>query len=204
MRALTHRSYGRDHNERLEFLGDSLLNAIIAEDLFKRFPDQAEGQLSRMRASLVKGDTLADMAREFDVGDCLLLGEGELKSGGFRRSSLLADALEAIIAGIYLDSDFNTCRNCVLRWFESRLEKVSLASAKKDPKSELQELLQGKGLPLPEYDIKTVQGAAHAQIFTVVCRVALLDDAVTTQGASRRGAEKAAAAEVLKRLARQS
>lgn len=199
--ALTHRSCGSDNNERLEFLGDSLLNTIIAEALFQRFPTQKEGQLSRLRASLVKGETLAELAREFQVGDYLRLGEGELKSGGFRRASLLADALEAIIAAIYLDSNFETCRASVLRWFANRLTTVNPASTKKDPKSELQELLQGKGLPLPEYQIDKVQGAAHAQTFTVVCQVSLLPEPVIMQGSSRRGAEKAAAEEALKRLA---
>ena len=201
--ALTHRSFASNNNERLEFLGDSLLNIIVAEDLFHRFPDLNEGQLSRLRASLVKGETLTEMAREFHLGDSLRLGEGELKSGGFRRASLLADALEAIIAAIYLDSNFDTCRRCVLHWFEKRLMEVNPDTAPRDPKSELQELLQGKGLPLPEYEVKKIQGAAHDQTFTVVCRVSLLQDPVIKQGSSRRKAEKAAAAEVLERLAAQ-
>lgn len=199
--ALTHRSYGGENNERLEFLGDSLLNTIIATELFHRFPSQKEGQLSRLRAALVKGETLAEMAREFQIGDCLRLGEGELKSGGYRRASLLADAVEAIIAAIFLDSDFATCRQCVLSWFASRLEAVNPDKSAKDPKSELQELLQGKGQPLPEYEIKKVHGAAHEQTFTVTCRVSLLADPITTQGTSRRGAEKAAAKKALQLLA---
>lgn len=198
--ALTHRSYSSVNNERMEFLGDSLLNTVIAEALFHRFPNQKEGQLSRLRATLVKGETLTEMAREFQLGECLRLGEGELKSGGFRRASVLADAMEAVIAAVYLDSDFDTCRRCVLAWFNSRLDETNPASTKKDPKSELQELLQGKGLPLPEYQVKKIQGAAHAQTFTVICRVSLLQEPVIMQGHSRRGAEKAAAAEALQRL----
>lgn len=202
--ALTHRSCGKENNERLEFLGDSLLNTIIAEALFHKFSEQKEGQLSRLRAALVKGETLAEMAREFDLGSYLKLGEGEMKSGGHRRASLLADAMEAIIAAIFLDSGFDSCKQCVLRWFESRLRQVSPAKTKKDPKTELQELLQGKGEPLPKYEVKKVSGAAHEQTFTVVCHVSLLSEAITMQGSSRRQAEKAAAAEVLVRLAKHS
>ena len=198
--ALTHRSSGNQNNERLEFLGDSLLNTIIAEALFQRFPHLKEGQLSRLRASLVKGETLAELAREFSLGDSLKLGEGELKSGGFRRASLLADALEAIIAAIYLDSDFTTCRQCVLQWFATRLVRLNPDETPKDPKSQLQELLQGKGLPLPEYTVVSTDGAAHNQTFTVTCQVSLLPDNVVKKGSSRRSAEKAAAKEALARI----
>ncbi len=203
-KALTHRSCGSDNNERLEFLGDSLVNTFIAEALFQRFPDLKEGQLSRLRSSLVKGETLAELAREFNLGDCLRLGEGELKSGGFRRSSLLADALEAVIAAIYLDSDFASCRQCVLNWFSSRLENLNPEEAPKDPKTQLQELLQGKGLPLPEYSVISADGAAHQQTFTVTCRVSLLPDDVVQKGSSRRSAEKAAAKQALLQIAKQS
>ncbi len=203
-KALTHRSCGSDNNERLEFLGDSLVNTFIAEALFQRFPDLKEGQLSRLRSSLVKGETLAELAREFNLGDCLRLGEGELKSGGFRRSSLLADALEAVIAAIYLDSDFASCRQCVLNWFSSRLENLNPEEAPKDPKTQLQELLQGKGLPLPEYSVISADGAAHQQTFTVTCRVSLLPDDVVQKGSSRRSAEKAAAKQALLQIAKLS
>lgn len=202
--ALTHRSCGNENNERLEFLGDSLLNTIIAEALFHQFPQQKEGQLSRLRASLVKGDTLAQVAREFDLGEYLQLGEGEMKSGGHRRSSLLADALEAIIAAIYLDSDFITCKKCVLAWFDQRLKQINPEVTQKDPKTQLQEFLQGRGQPLPEYKVINVNGAPHEQTFTVECFVDALGAPVVMDGNSRRNAEKSAAAAALKALAEMS
>jgi ribonuclease-3 len=199
--ALTHRSRGAINNERLEFLGDSLLNTIVSEALFQRFPDAREGELSRLRAQLVKGDTLAVIGREFDIGECLSLGEGELKSGGFRRASILADAVEALVAAIYLDSgSFDSCRSHLLRWYGSRLDTVSLGKSAKDPKTTLQELLQARGEPLPEYELSEVSGEAHAQIFTVTCRVSLLDAPVVATGSNRRQAEKKAAAVALERL----
>lgn len=199
--ALTHRSRGAVNNERLEFLGDSLLNTIIAEALFERFPAAREGELSRLRAQLVKGETLADIGREFDIGECLSLGEGELKSGGFRRASILADAVEALVAAIYLDSgEFAVCRSHLLRWYGTRLATVSLGKSAKDPKTTLQELLQARGEPLPEYELSEISGEAHAQIFTVTCRVSLLKSPVVTTGSNRRQAEKKAAAAALERL----
>ncbi|MGH1472303.1 MAG: ribonuclease III [Cellvibrionaceae bacterium] len=200
--ALTHRSVGATNNERLEFLGDSLLNTIIAEALYHQFPQAKEGQLSRMRAQLVKGDTLAEVAREFSIGDCLILGEGEMKSGGHRRSSILADTVEALLAAIYLDSNsnFEVCRERVLNWFSSRLKSIDLTETQKDAKSQLQEYLQGRGAPLPEYEIVQTEGAAHEQQFTVSCKVSLLREPIITVANNKRQAEKAAASIALKQL----
>lgn len=199
--ALTHRSRGAANNERLEFLGDSLLNMIVAEALFHRFPRSREGELSRLRAQLVKGETLAEIARDFDLGNCLALGEGELKSGGFRRASILADAVEALLAAIYLDSgDVDVCRERALAWYGDRIANVAVGDEAKDPKSALQEFLQARGQPLPEYEVVGVSGEAHAQLFTISCRVSLLPEAVVTRGSNRREAEKKAAAAALELL----
>ncbi len=196
-RALSHRSVGKENNERLEFLGDSLLSVVISECLFRKFPDAREGDLSRLRASLVKGETLADIAREMDLGEYLLLGEGELKSGGFRRSSILADAVEAIIGAVYLDSDIECCRERVLSWFESRLSQISIDNTDKDPKTRLQEFLQKSRRSLPSYDVVEMSGEAHAQSFTIEC--SLKDEKISCQAgaSSKRAAEKAAARKVL-------
>ena len=192
--ALTHRSFGSRNNERLEFLGDSLVNFIIAEALYKQFPQAREGQLSRLRARMVRGKTLAEIGREFGLGDFLRLGSGELKSGGFRRESILADAVEALIGAIYLDAGMDTCHARVNEWFTSRLEELSVTDqSNKDPKTRLQELLQSKQQQLPEYEVMSIEGVAHDQIFTVNCTVAVLDIPVTGSGSSRRGAEQQAA-----------
>jgi ribonuclease III len=198
--ALTHRSYGVHNNERLEFLGDSILNFIIGESLFRRFPDAREGQLSRLRAQLVKGETLAEIAREFELGQCLILGEGEIKSGGHQRDSILADAVEALIGAIFIETHLETCRIHLLDWYEPRLALISLESPDKDAKSRLQEYLQAQGKPLPVYEIVETLGEAHAHIFTIECRVVVLKQAVRTQASSRREAEKLAAIEVLSLL----
>ncbi|OGT31118.1 MAG: ribonuclease III [Gammaproteobacteria bacterium RIFCSPHIGHO2_12_FULL_35_23] len=199
-RALAHRSYGKQNNERLEFLGDSLLNFIVAEDLFKRFPDAVEGELSRLRATIVKGETLAKIALKLKLGSHLLLGSGELKSGGERRNSILADALEAIIAAIYLDAGLEICRERVLEWFVQELANISPDRIIKDPKSTLQEYLQSKQLPLPEYYLVATSGKEHEQIFTVECRVALLNHPVAGIETSRRRAEQQAASNALMEL----
>ncbi len=191
--ALTHRSCGARNNERLEFLGDSILNFVIGDALFSQFPTAKEGQLSRLRAQMVKGETLAEIAREFDVGPCLNLGEGEMKSGGFRRDSILADTVEAIIGAIHLDSDFSTARERTLVWYQSRLSELALETHRKDPKTALQELLQAKKLPLPDYTVLETLGEAHAQQFTVECRCKLLKTPTTATASSRRTAEKNAA-----------
>ena len=194
--ALTHRSHGGEHNERLEFLGDSLLNLIIAEALFKRFPKEPEGALTRMRSTLVKGETLALVATQFGLGDHLRLGGGELKSGGYRRDSILADAVEAIIAAIYLDAGMEVCRERVLSWFAERLAAVTPAQ-QKDAKTRLQEFLQSRGEPLPNYEVVQVSGKAHQQTFTVRCTINLWPQPVEATDSSRRGAEQRAASDLL-------
>lgn len=198
--ALTHRSHGARNNERLEFLGDSILNFIIGEALFQRFPEAREGQLSRLRSQMVKGETLAEISREFDLGECLTLGEGEMKSGGHRRDSILADTLEALIGAIYLESGFTQCAERVRDWYKNRLEALSLEQPAKDAKTQLQEFLQGHKLPLPEYEVVEVEGEAHAYRFTIECRVPLLKTSARAQANSRRVAEKQAAEEVLAAL----
>ena len=198
--ALTHRSFGNQNNERLEFLGDSLVNMIIAEYLYHHFERAREGQLSRLRARMVKGVTLAEIGREFELGQYLRLGSGEKKSGGFRRDSILADAVESIIGAIYLDSDFDTCRQRVLDWFEKRLQRLDLQDTQKDPKTRLQEYLQSRQFPLPRYEVISVDGEAHAQTFHVSCALPSLDRKTTGAGSSRRIAEQQAARAALKQL----
>ncbi len=198
--ALTHRSAARVNNERLEFLGDSILSFVISTELYHRFTSSDEGTLSRMRASLVKGDTLASLARDLELGDHLQLGPGELKSGGFRRGSILADTLEALFGAIFLDSDFDTIKQVILSLYDERLEQADPSQALKDPKTRLQEFLQSRNLALPEYEVSDVQGKAHEQRFTVSCTVANLPKPVVAEGSSRRKAEQAAAAEALNRL----
>lgn len=199
-KALTHSSMGKNNNERLEFLGDSILGWVIAEALFQRFPHAKEGELSRLRAGLVKGVTLAEIAREFKLGDYLRLGQGELKSGGHRRESTLADAVEAIIGAVFLDSDIETCKRQVLSWFCERIDKLSLKDDLKDSKTRLQEYLQARKQALPKYEITATYGKEHEQVFEVVCRVPMLQDPQTGVGNSRRQAEQNAAGKVLKVL----
>jgi len=198
--ALTHRSHGNRNNERLEFLGDSIVNMVIAEYLYRNFEKAREGQLSRLRARMVKGTTLAEIGREFELGRYLRLGSGELKSGGYRRDSILADAVESIIGAIYLDSDFYTCREQVLRWFEERLKKLDLQDTQKDPKTRLQEYLQSRQFPLPRYDVVSVEGEAHKQTFHVACALPSLGRRTTGTGSSRRLAEQQAARNALREL----
>lgn len=195
--ALTHRSFAGRNNERLEFLGDAILNFVAGEALFERFPQAREGQLSRLRARLVKGETLAVLARGFDLGEYLRLGSGELKSGGFRRESILADALEALIGGIYLDAGMDMARQRVLAWLSNELESLTLVDTNKDPKTRLQEFLQSRGTDLPRYDVVDIQGEPHCRTFFVQCEVALLNENTQGQGASRRIAEQVAAAAAL-------
>lgn len=195
--ALTHRSLGANNNERLEFLGDSLLNLMIAEALFQRFPQAPEGELSRLRAYLVKGETLAKVALELDLGAFVQLGSGELKSGGFRRASILADCVEAMLAAIYLDSDFETCRGVVLDLYQSRLNNQDIFDNVKDPKTILQEWLQGERLKLPAYSLEEVTGEQHNQKFHVSCEIESLSLKSVGSGTTRRKAEKVAAKEML-------
>lgn len=198
--ALTHRSAHANHNERLEFLGDSILGVVIAEALFQRFPSVAEGDLSRMRAAIVCGRSLAKLGRKKEVGDYLWLGQGELKSGGYRRESILADAMEAIIGAVYLDSDMATVKTMVLQWFSEQLQTIKPGANQKDPKTRLQEWLQARQRPLPEYDVVATQGQAHNQQFTVTCQVAGIDTPLRGSGTSRRKAEQAAATAALEKL----
>ncbi|MCW9025585.1 MAG: ribonuclease III [Gammaproteobacteria bacterium] len=198
--ALTHRSASSNNNERLEFLGDSVLGQVISIELYLHFPEASEGELSRMRSSLVRGDTLAIVARELNLGDYLNLGSGELKSGGFRRDSILADAFEAIIGAVYLDSDQQTTHKFVLHFLGQRLEKCDPNSVLKDPKTRLQEFLQADSEPLPEYHVVAIEGQAHAQTFEVECHINRLDETIKGIGSSRRKAEQAAAQQVLEKL----
>jgi len=200
--ALTHRSYGASHNERLEFLGDSVLNCTVASLLYERFPALPEGDLSRLRAALVNQSSLSEIARDLGLGDRLRLGEGELKSGGFRRPSILADALEALLGAVYLDAGFEAVRACVERLLADRLERAEKSPVDKDPKTELQEHLQARRLQLPRYAVMKTEGEAYDQTFTVECRVDDLALTASGSGASRRAAEQAAAAGVLARLER--
>ena len=198
--ALTHRSFAGRNNERLEFLGDAILNFAAGEALFERFPQAREGQLSRLRARLVKGETLAVLARGFGLGEYLRLGSGELKSGGFRRESILADTVEALIGGVFLDSDIQNVERLILSWYQTRLDEISPGDKQKDPKTRLQEYLQGRHLPLPSYLVVQVRGEAHDQEFTIHCQVSGLSEPVVGTGSSRRKAEQAAAEQALKKL----
>jgi ribonuclease-3 len=197
IQALTHRSAKGDHNERLEFLGDSILGFVIAEALFEKFPKHDEGDLTRMRSSLVKGVTLAEIARDFSLGEYLILGPGELKSGGHRRESILEDAIEAIIGAVYLDSTIEQCKALILSWFEKRLSVIKPGNEQKDPKTQLQEYLQGRKISLPSYDVIDTTGQSHNQEFTVRCQTSVIDKEVIAKGTSRRKAEQAAAQQIL-------
>jgi ribonuclease-3 len=198
--ALTHRSAGPLHNERLEFLGDALLGLIVAEELYRRFPMADEGQLTRLRASLVKKETLAALAREIDLGRHLRLGEGERRTGGWHRDSILANAFEAVVGAIYLDSGYDTCRDKVVTLFRERLSGAIPDTLPKDPKTELQEWLQSRRQPLPGYEVVSVDGEHHNQVFTVQCSCPGLDASVIGQGSSRRRAEQEAAQKLLEAL----
>ncbi|WP_430539308.1 ribonuclease III [Luteibacter jiangsuensis] len=197
--ALTHRSAGRPNNERLEFLGDALLGVTVAELLFEAHPNASEGELSRLRAQLVNGQALAVIARELELGDILKLGPGELKSGGYRRDSILADAFEALVAAVYLDDGYDACRQVVRRLFMPRVAEIKRSS--KDAKTRLQEWLQGRGMPLPVYELTDSYGEDHAKIFDVSCSIDEPEPIrVEGRGGSRRAAEQDAAEAVLRRL----
>ncbi|MFZ5757505.1 MAG: ribonuclease III [Pseudomonadota bacterium] len=199
--ALTHRSIsGSRNNERLEFLGDSVLGHVIAEELYRRFPRASEGELTRARARLVNGEALAGIAARFSLGEVVRLGPGELKSGGHRRGSILADCLEALIGAIHLDAGLPAARACVLAWYAPLLEELRIAEVVKDPKTQLQEFLQGRGLPLPRYDVLETAGKAHEQRFRVSCMADGLATPVEAWGDSRRVAEQIAAAEAMRQL----
>ncbi len=197
--ALTHRSAGKPNNERMEFLGDALLGALVAELLFEAHPNASEGELSRLRAQLVNGQALAVIGRELELGDDLKLGPGELKSGGFRRDSILADAFEALVAAVYFDDGYDACRQVVRRLFTPRVAEIKRSS--KDAKTKLQEWLQGRGLPLPNYELTDSYGEDHAKIFDVSCTIDEPEPIrVEGRGGSRRAAEQDAAETVLRRL----
>ena len=201
--ALTHRSHSSPHNERLEFLGDSVLNCIMAALLFERFPTLREGDLSRQRANLVRQNTLAEIAGSLDLGSRLRLGEGELKSGGSGRPSILADALEAVIGAVFLDAGFEAARLVVVRLYQSLLDQIDPTASGKDAKTELQELLQARKLPLPNYNLVQTRGEAHAQTFEVECAIPALGIRVAGSGSSRRSAEQAAAKAAVSRVSEQ-
>ncbi|MEM7468304.1 MAG: ribonuclease III [Pseudomonadota bacterium] len=198
--ALTHRSVAKSNNERLEFLGDAILGAVITEYLFKNFPMANEGELTRTRASLVNKSSLAAIARELEIGEQIMLGEGEQKSGGWRRDSILSNTLEAIIGAMFVDGGETLCKDEVLRWYEGLFSTLDPSNASKDPKTELQELLQARNLKLPVYETLKVEGPPHKQLFTVSCKIELLDAEVVESGASRRAAEQQAAAATLREI----
>lgn len=195
--ALTHRSCGGEHNERLEFLGDGVVNFVIAEILYQQFPKATEGELSRWRASLVNRDTLADLAKEFELGRYLFLGTGELRSGGSERQSILSCAMEAIIGAVYLDGGFTVACFCIRRWYQPLLQSLSSAASHKDPKTLLQEYLQSRRMPLPVYTVDAIEGEAHQQMFTIACHVDGVTEKSLGKGTSRRRAEQEAALAML-------
>ncbi len=191
--ALTHRSVAAKNNERLEFLGDGILNFVIAHELFKRYPDVQEGDLSRLRATLVNKESLAEIANNLNLGEVIKLGSGELKSGGFRRPSILADAVESIFGAVYSDSGFESCRDLIVRLYEKRLASPTDLQSLKDAKTQLQELLQSRRFALPEYQVVKITGQAHAQVFHIRCSIEKMNIQVDGEGRSRRKAEQVAA-----------
>ena len=200
LEALTHRSFGTPHNERLEFIGDSALNCTIALALFSRFPTAAEGQLSRLRASIVSRDPLARVASELNLGAALKLGDGEVRSGGRERESILADAMEAVFGAIVMDAGFEAARAVIARLFEGDMAALTVESNVKDAKTALQEWLQGRKLDRPEYTVSEIMGAQHAQLFRVTCRIATRGVEGVGEGVSRRAAEQVAAQRALDAL----
>lgn len=202
-RALTHRSYSTANNERLEFLGDSVVNCAVALELYHKFPQLSEGELSRLRASLVSQPSLFAIAQNFGFGEQLLLGEGELKSGGFRRPSILADAVEAVIGAVFLDGDFDQARSVVRTLVASALDTIDPRTTGKDPKTLLQEYLQGRSIALPQYAIIATRGEAHEQLFQVECVIPDLNIRSLGEGANRRSAEQNAAHQAYELATRQ-
>lgn len=198
--ALTHRSKGGDHNERLEFLGDSVVNFVIAEILYQQFPMATEGDLSRFRATLVNRDALAEIARQFNLGTYIFLGPGELRSGGSERQSILSCAMEAVIGAVYLDGGYDVVRERITVWYAEMLMSLSDASSHKDPKTLLQEYLQGMRLPLPTYSVEVIEGRAHQQQFTMRCSINGMEQTTLGKGTSRRRAEQDAAQAMLEVL----
>ncbi len=202
--ALTHRSLGRCNYERLEFLGDSILNLVVSTRLFELYPQASEGDLSRMRARIVRGRTLSEIALGINLGQQVKLGSGEMKAGGFRRSSILADALEALLGAIYLDGGYQACRDVIIALCDPLIKNLPSAEELKDAKTRLQEWLQARGRPLPVYELEREEGADHAKNFHVRCFLADDRFAVTAAGNSRRKAEQAAAGDLLAQLCSKS
>lgn len=200
VQALTHRSFAANNYERLEFLGDSALNFIVAHQLFQRFAKLPEGDLSRLRAQLVKESTLSEIALSLELGDALKLGEGELKSAGWRRPSILADALEAIIGAVYLDGGYSAVESLILKLYQDKLANIDPKLIDKDPKSQLQEYLQGKKIDLPDYKVVSINGEAHAQIFKIECVIEKYNISTLGEGTSRRIAEQQAAQLALEKI----
>lgn len=198
--ALTHRSKSKSNNERLEFLGDAVLGFVIGEALFRKFPDANEGQLSRLRARLVRKETLAELARAIDLGAYLQMGTGESRSGGRSRGSILADALEAVFGAVYLDGGFDAAKQLIMRSYQYLLDTLTTDAEQKDPKTRLQEMLQAAQHPLPEYTVERVEGQQHNQQFYVVCRVDAFDAVTRGHGISRRVAEQQSAERMLQKL----
>lgn len=198
--ALTHRSAAKNHNERLEFLGDAVLGMVIAEALFEKFPKQPEGKLTRMRASLVNKDALAKIGKRLELGELVVLGSGEMKSGGHRRESILADCVEAILGAIYLDSGFDDARATIYKLYGEQLAQLDPDVQIKDSKTQLQEYLQSRKNPLPEYEVINISGKDHAQTFDVECRLETLGFTTNGRGRSRRIAEQKAAKAALEQL----
>ena len=195
--ALTHRSAATENNERLEFLGDSVLGLVISTQLFSQLPQSDEGILSRLRASLVKGETLSELAKDIGLGDYIQLGSGELKSGGFRRASILADAFEAVIGAIYLDGGIEAATSFILSQFDKRLANIDPNEVSKDPKTLLQEYLQARNQPLPTYTVVLIEGKSHDQTFTVNGEVEVIKQVIQAKGKSRRFAEQQVAEKIL-------
>ncbi len=191
--ALTHRSLGSNNNERLEYLGDAILGFIIADYIYDKFPDASEGELTRLRASLVKGEKLAEIGKELELSNKIKLGAGELKSGGWRRDSILANTLEAIIGAVYLDSNLESCREFIMGMYETHLAGINSADIKKDAKTQLQEYLQSRKQDVPVYEIINESGSSHQPEFTVTCAISSLNELVIAKGTSKRKAEQAAA-----------
>ena len=195
--ALTHRSIGNNNNERLEYLGDAILGFVIADIIYQQFPTASEGELTRLRASLVKGEKLAEISREIQLSNEIKLGTGELKSGGWRRDSILANTLEALIGAVYLDSGIERCREFILNLYKTHLDNVNPADIKKDAKTQLQEYLQSRTQSVPEYKVISETGSSHEPEFTVSCKIDLFDEAVIATGKSKRKAEQAVAKQVI-------
>ncbi len=195
--ALTHRSAGKNNNERLEFLGDSILGFVIAEILFSKFPDEPEGNLTRLRASLVRGETLSSLAKSLNLGSALILGPGEKKSGGWNRDSILANALESIIGAIYLDSGISACATFINTLYSELVNKLNIEDISIDPKTILQEILQSRKIPLPIYRVIDEAGEPHKRDFTVSCTIEKLGHYITAKGKSKRIAEQSAASMIL-------